>query len=92
MKKIKEVRQRLDDIISLVELMESEIKLLRNLLYRSYLLNGNEIKGGHVEVPETIYFSSFKRFDKEELRVNDTDTLKVTSNYQQIKKILEELK
>ena len=92
MKKIKEVRQRLDDIISLVELMESEIKLLRNLLYRSYLLNGNEIKGGYVEVLETIYFSSFKRFDKEELRVNDADTLKVTSNYQQIKKILEELK
>lgn len=77
MKKIKEVRQQLGTAyISLVELMESEIKLLRNLLYRSYLLNGNKIKGEHVEVPETIYFSSFKRFDKEELRVNDTDTFK----------------
>jgi len=92
MKKIKEARQRLDDIISLVELMESEIDLLRNLLYRSQLSNGNEIKGGYIEVPENIYFSSFKRFEKEELRVNDADTLKVTSNYQKIKKILEELK
>lgn len=92
MEKLTQQRKILLDLENLIDKMESEIESLRNINYRYYIKNGEEIQDGVVVVPEYISFYIEEVDGKTLCRVIDHESLGIESNYQKIKKELNKLK
>jgi len=93
MRAINEQKQLLQDLDCLLNKMEQEIDILRNINYRYYLMHGNRVQNGLITVPENISF--YIREDKEgdvECRIIDHDVIHIESNYQKIKREILKLK
>ena len=56
MRALNEQKQLLQDLDYLLNKMEAEIELLRNINYRYYLMHGNKVQNGLITVPENISF------------------------------------
>ena len=56
MDKLRHQRQVLSDVERLILTMENEITLLRNIVYRYYLMHGNQLQEGSVCPPEDVSF------------------------------------
>jgi hypothetical protein len=52
MKKLREIRQEMQDLENLINQMKSEIDLYRNLAYRYFLKYGKELDYKPLEVPD----------------------------------------
>jgi len=85
MKALHEQKKLLQDLELLINKMESEIELLRNINYRYYLLNGGLIKSGVVDVPESISFQIAGDVDEVKCLIIDHEKINIESNYQKIK-------
>ena len=91
MKKLHEQRQNLQDLEKLVNRMEAEIGLLRNITHRYYLMHGKQIQGGAVDVPDTISFGVVQQEWGVICRQMDHSKMNLKSNYQQIKAEIKKL-
>lgn len=86
MRALNEQKQLLQDLDYLVNKMEQEIELLRNINYRYYLMHGNKVKNGLITVPENISFDFSGKIDGDvQCRMIDHDKINLESNYQKIK-------
>jgi hypothetical protein len=92
MKAISEQKQILDDIDLLINKMESQIEMLRNINYRYYLMYGEKIQCGVVEVPDNIDFAIpiDQSFDAL-CRLTDYNKIGMENDYQKIKKEIQRL-
>jgi hypothetical protein len=92
MKKINEQKQILQDLEYLINKMDAEIELLRNIAYRYYLMHGNKVHNGLLSVPENISFDVSGEIDGDvQCRMIDHNNLNIESNYQKIKSELRRL-
>ena len=86
MRALNEHKQLLQDLEYLVNKMETEIELLRNINYRYYLMYGNKIKNGLIAVPENISFDVSGEIDGDvQCRMIEHEKINLESNYQKIK-------
>lgn len=85
MKALHEQKKLLQDLELLINKMESEIELLRNINYRYYLHHGDLIKDGVVAVPENISFYITGDVDEVKCLIIDHEKINIESNYQKIK-------
>lgn len=92
MKKIDEQIKQLHEIQYLILKMEEEIELLRNINYRYYLMHGNNIKEGVVNVPNNISFSLSGDITDTKCQIIQHDKLGITSNYLIIKETINKIK
>jgi len=88
--KIQSSIKLLNDMESLIGLMESEIRDLRYMVYRYQLMYGEQVKGGNVELSEDISFTIHPNEYNENATVTQTD-LSFT-NYKRIKEYLSKIK
>ena len=92
MKALNKQKELLQDLDYLLNKMESEIELLRNINYRYYLMHGNNVQNGLLSVPENISFDVSGDIDGDvQCRLIDHDKINIESNYQQIKNKLRRL-
>jgi hypothetical protein len=86
MRALNEQKQLLQDLDYLLNKMEQEIELLRNINYRYYLMHGNKVQNGLIKVPENISFDVSGEIDGDVLcRMIDHEKINLESNYQKIK-------
>ena len=86
MRALNEQKQLLQDLDYLLNKMEQEIELLRNINYRYYLMHGNKVQNGSITVPENISFDVSGDIDGDVLcRIIDNEKINLESNYQKIK-------
>lgn len=86
MRALNEQKQLLQDLDYLLNKMEQEIELLRNINYRYYLMHGNKVQNGLITVPENISFDVSGDIDGDVLcRMIDHEKINLESNYQKIK-------
>lgn len=86
MRALNEQKQLLEDLDYLVNKMETEIELLRNINYRYYLRYGNSIQNGVINVPENISFDISVEIDGDaQCRMIEHEKINLESNYQKIK-------
>lgn len=86
MRALNEQKQLLQDLDYLVNKMQSEIELLRNINYRYYLMHGNKVQNGLITVPENISFDVSGEIDGDvQCRMIDHEKINLESNYQKIK-------
>ena len=86
MRALNEHKQLLQDLEYLVNKMETEIELLRNINYRYYLMYGNKIKNGLIAVPENISFDVSGEIDGDvQCQIIEHEKINLESNYQKIK-------
>lgn len=86
MKTLNEQKQLLQDLEYLINKMEAEIEILRNINYRYYLMHGNKVQNGLVTVPENISFDVSGEIDGDvQCRMIDHEKINLESNYQKIK-------
>lgn len=86
MKKLNEQKQFIEDLGNLINKMEIEIELLRNINYRYFLMHGNKIQNGVISAPKNISFNIYGGIKDTQCKIVDHEKLGITSNYQQIKK------
>ncbi|MFO0477629.1 MAG: hypothetical protein ACK50L_02445 [Bacteroidota bacterium] len=92
MKSINEQKQILQDMEHLINKMNAEIELLRNINYRYYLMHGDKIQNGLVSIPENISFHvSIKKDGDVQCEMIDCNKINIESNYQRIKNELRRL-
>lgn len=92
MKSINEQKQILQDLEHLINKMNAEIQLLRNINYRYYLMHGDTIQNGLVSIPENISFHvSIKKDGDVQCEMIDSNKINIESNYQRIKNELRRL-
>ena len=92
MRTINEQKQVVQDFEHLINKMDEEIELLRNINYRYYLMHGNKVKNGLVSVPENISFYVLGEIDGDvQCRMIDHNKTNIESNYQKIKSELRRL-
>jgi hypothetical protein len=86
MRALNEQKKLLQDLDYLLNKMEQEIELLRNINYRYYLMHGNKVQNGLIKVPENISFDVSGDIDGDVLcRMIDHEKINLESNYQKIK-------
>lgn len=86
MRALNEQKQLLQDLDYLLNKMEQEIELLRNINYRYYLMHGNKVQNGLITVPENISFDVSGEIDGDvQCRMIDHEKINLESNYQKIK-------
>lgn len=86
MRALNEQKQLLQDLEYLLNKMETEIELLRNINYRYYLMHGNKVQNGQLSVPENISFDVSGEIDGDvKCRMIDHAKINIESNYQKIK-------
>jgi hypothetical protein len=86
MRALNEQKQLLQDLDYLLNKMEAEIELLRNINYRYYLMHGNKVQNGLITVPENISFDISGEIDGDvQCRMIDHEKINLESNYQKIK-------
>ena len=86
MRALNEQKQLLQDLDYLINKMEKEIELLRNINYRYYLMHGNKVQNGLIKVPENISFDISGDIDGDILcRIIDHEKINLESNYKEIK-------
>jgi len=86
MRALNEQKQLLQDLDYLLNKMEQEIELLRNINYRYYLMHGNKVQNGLITVPENISFDISGKIDGDvQCRMIDHEKINLESNYQKIK-------
>jgi len=86
MKSINKQKQVLQDLEHLINKMNTEIELLRNINYRYYLMHGNRVQNGSISVPENISFDVSGEIDGDvQCRMIDHNKINIESNYQKIK-------
>ena len=86
MRALNEQKQLLQDLDFLLNKMEQEIELLRNINYRYYLMHGNKVQNGLLNVPENISFDVSGEIDGDvQCRMIDHSKMNLESNYQKIK-------
>jgi hypothetical protein len=86
MRALNEQKQLLQDLDYLLNKMEQEIELLRNINYRYYLMHGDKVQNGLIKVPENISFDVSGDIDGDVLcRMIDHEKINLESNYQKIK-------
>ena len=86
MDKLRHQRQVLSDVERLILTMENEITLLRNIVYRYYLMHGNQLQEGSVCPPEDVSFYISSNEKGVKCEVIKHKGLGVESEYQKIKK------
>jgi hypothetical protein len=92
MRTINEQKQILQDFEHLINKMDAEIELLRNINYRYYLMHGNKVQNGLISVPENISFDVSGEIDGDvQCRMIDHAKINLESNYQKIKSELRRL-
>jgi hypothetical protein len=92
MRTISEQKQILQDLEHLINKMDAEIELLRNINYRYYLMHGNNVQNGLISVPENISFDVSGEIDGDvKCRMIDHNKINLESNYQKIKSELRRL-
>jgi len=92
MRTISEQKQILQDLEHLINKMDVEIELLRNINYRYYLMHGNNVQNGLISVPENISFDVSGEIDGDvKCRMIDHNKINLESNYQKIKSELRRL-
>jgi hypothetical protein len=92
MKKLNETKQMLQDVEHLINQMEAEIELLRNINYRYYLMHGSDIQGGAVNATENISFSiDAENPEGVKCKVINHTNLGIESSYQKIKNQIRDL-
>jgi hypothetical protein len=91
MKKIKEAQGTLQDVEYLINQMDRQIKLLRNIVYRYGLLHGEEIQGGKVDVPDSIEFYIQKENDVVICKAVDYKDIGMKSKQEDINKLINNL-
>lgn len=92
MRALNEQKQLLQDLDFLLNKMEAEIELLRNINYRYYLMHGNKVQNGLLTVPANISFDvSGQIYGDVQCRMIDSEKINLESNYQKIKSELKRL-
>jgi hypothetical protein len=92
MRTINEQKQILQDLEHLINKMDEELELLRNINYRYYLMYGNKVQNGLISVPENISFDVSGEIEGDvQCRMIDHFKLNLESNYQKIKSELQRL-
>lgn len=92
MRALNEQKQLLQDLDHLLNKMEAEIELLRNINYRYYLMHGNKVQNGLLSVPENVSFDVSVGIDGDvQCRMIDHEKINLESNYQKIKSELRRL-
>jgi len=92
MRTINEQKQILQDLEYLINKMDAEIELLRNINYRYYLMHGDNVQNGLISVPENISFDVSGEIDGDvKCRIVDYNKINLESNYQKIKSELRRL-
>ncbi len=92
MKSINEQKKTLQDLEHLINKMDAEIELLRNINYRYYLMYGNKVQNGLISVPKNISFDVSGEIDGDvQCRIIDHAKINLEGNYQKIKNELHRL-
>jgi hypothetical protein len=92
MKKIQEYKKGLEDIEQIINMLASEVDLLRNITYRYYLMHGNEIQDGSIHCPFNITFTiSNNQKNGATCEMHDSKHTNLPNNFDRLQKLINNL-